>query len=468
MSAKSNLSKTLKKNDSIFFSMTYSEKGEEIIDSLDYPDVENMDDLADSGNFKAVEINITNASDIKGFDKIADDPKAWEFKLPISSLSVSDISEKNFENLIKTLGQNINDLDLDYNSFKKLNLSIVCKHCPQLKKLTLKDTNSWNRETPLEVNLNELNELPLLSLDVQNYFSKSKVDLSSLPVEKLDFSQIDINKIVLPKKVKDLRLDISFGSLKKSKVDLTYLENIDCIDLSASNDGELKEVELQLPTALKKIRIVTADFLGLNLNCLANIPNLNHLELVTSVRNFQVGFKGLDVLSNLNHLIGLKLVEDGLGVNNYKSEFKSKLLENLTQLEELELNGMLNFEDFKSLSKLNKLRSITIHTSKLNSLNGIEKLTSLDTLKLIDCHYLHDLQPLTNSSVQNFEYYISSAWGTEVKMTPKDFIKLEKAVNLKKASIGIERKKFVKKDFKSLEKLFEVDVDGETLTLYAK
>jgi hypothetical protein len=189
---------------------------------------------------------------------------------------------------------------------------------------------------------------------------------------------------------------------------------------------------------------------------------LESLTIVSSSKTF-ADFEKVGALKKLKIF---SLDENGVGENSFKSTFKPEMLEGLNELSELELRNVVNTKDLKFLKSLSGLKVFNLMTSHLATLDGLEAST-VEKLHLHDCWAIGDLTKLCKSPVKDFKYYISGFWGHDVELSPKGILALaDSSVN--DAEINLDKVKMSKKDFKSVDKIFSIEIEDDTLFLERK
>lgn len=479
-----NLTTTLKKNDSISFDLIQNAKGaEHYKDDFISIDIENIEEEAKTGFYSGVELNIYSGDDIKGFDKLSADKSAWDFILPIIKTHLQGISAKQFESIISSIGNNLIELSIDFSDFQKLNTSIIAKHAPKLKKITLKG-DSWDEDNPIFLTLDDMNLLDLDYLKIDVTGEKKVFDFSKSRISELELDDFDALKSKLPNNLKKLIAtvncnEINWSNLKEleslelgfspdSNVnDLTFLSKLNALkNLTLNLGGESTKFKIELPIQLESFDLST-NGLDIDLEFLSICKNLKSLKLKTDVYNGGKGFKNLDSISNLSTLEILELEENAMGTNNYKSAFKPKTLSQLSSLKSLILDGMMNVKDLTDFKGMNSLEYLKIRNSKIESLKGCDNLSSLKKLELLDCHSIDNLTYLTNPKLEKFSFSISLLWATDVKLK-KEHIQQLDSVSIPEIEIYIEDRKFPKKDYPNLAKKYNLEPDGCSLWLTLK
>lgn len=479
-----NLISTLKKNDSISFDLIQNPKGEEHYkDDFISIDIDNIEQEAKTGFYDGVEINIYSGDDIKGFDKLSADKSAWDFSIPIIKTHLQGISAKQFENFISSVGENLKELSIDFSDFHKLNTSIIAKHAPKLKKVTLKG-DSWDEDMPIVLTLDDINLLDLDFLKIDVTGEKKVFDLSKSKISELELDDFDASKSKLPNTLKKLVARVNCNEISWSNLnnleslelgfcsdsnvsDLTFLSKMSSLkNLTLNLGGEPSKFKIELPLQLESLDFNT-NGLEIDLEFLSSCKNLTSLKLRTDVYNGGKGFKNLDSISNLSKLETLELEENAMGTNNYKSGFKPKSLNVLSSLKNLILDGMMNVKDLSDFKGMNSLEYLKIRNSKIESLKGCDTLTSLKKLELLDCHSIDNLTYITNPTLEKFSFSISLLWGTEVKLK-KEHIQQLDSVSIPEIEIYIEDRKFPKKDYPNLAKKYDLEPDGCSLWLTLK
>jgi hypothetical protein len=478
------LIQTLKKNDSVSFDLIKNQKGEEHYkDDFVLIDIDNIEEETKTGFYDGVSIEIYNGDDIKNFEKVAADKSAWEYKLPITKLQMQSVTSKQVEKIIQTIGPNLLDLSINFSDFKKLNTDLIVTNCPKLKALTLK-ASSWDEDDPIKLTLQGIDKLKLDFLKLEISGSDNAFDLSKCNINTLEWYDFDASKSKLPSKLKSLN-----AFVLSNKIDWSYLSELETLELGFSGEstisdltfigsltklkklllnlgGETSKFSIKIPSALENFELNTSG-LECDLSILKSAPNLKSLNLTTDVYNRGKGFKNIASISELTKLEMLEIDENANGVDKFKSEFSTSLLKPLHNLKSLDLRGIISFKDLSEISSLKNIETLQIRNSKIQSLKGIEQLTNLKSLKLFDCHSISDLTYLTNKNLEKFNYYISSAWGTEVKLKPEDIQKLDQ-VSIKEIEIEIENKKITKKDLAPLSKKYNIEIEGTCVWLTLK
>ena len=138
----------------------------------------------------------------------------------------------------------------------------------------------------------------------------------------------------------------------------------------------------------------------------------------------------------------------------------------MNQLEEIKLRYVVNLSDFIFVKELNNLRVLEIDTSRVKTLKGLES-SNITSLYLIDCHGISDLTPILKSKVVDFKFRISNLWATKVEMTVQTLNQLADS-NIQYGEILMNKTKFAKKELKTLEKVFNLEVEYESLNLTRK
>ena len=128
-----------------------------------------------------------------------------------------------------------------------------------------------------------------------------------------------------------------------------------------------------------------------------------------------------------------------------------KGLENLTQLEELNLNGNHITELPKGLEKLTQLKELLLQNNRLTSVKGLENLRQLKELNLSN-NQLTDVKGLEKNT-QLTELILSGNQLTDVKglekLTQLEILELENNPDLTKAQIDELKKALPKCDILS-------------------
>jgi Leucine-rich repeat (LRR) protein len=191
------------------------------------------------------------------------------------------------------------------------------------------------------------------------------------------------------------------------------------------------------------------------------------LTLTTDVYNGGEGFYKLANIESLVNLEKLELIENGLGIDKFKSEFKSSFLLKLSNLKSLILDGIKNVKDLADFKNLSKLEYLKIRNSNIENLNGVQSLTCLKNFELYDCHSITDLYSVSNNRIEKLSFNISSFWATEVKIKKEDLLKLDQ-VDIPNIEISIDDMKFPKKDYTGLSKKYDIDAEKGSLSLDLK
>jgi hypothetical protein len=464
-------------DNNISFDFIQNEKGLKAYeDDFVSIDADNADEYAKTGNFSGLSIYSFTPDEIPNFDKVCTDAGAWTYTLPITEIALSEMTEKQVLALLGVVGGQLNSLTLNYTKFNKIELDKIVKACPKLSKLELSDDN-WERDNRLPVELDKIGKQKFESIICRQFAIFSQVDWSALNIEALEFDECETSLLTLPNKLRSFKTNT-----KEEKVTITgaaelkdlslFADNEEAVQVNLSNLKGLEILDLQiaqadganvsLPTSLKSLKLQAAIEKKCSLDFIENLSNLESLEIVTTSKSFA----DFDKVSNLKKLKKFSLDENGVGENGFKSAFKPEILEGLKELAELELRSVVNTKDLKFLKSLPSLSVFNLMTSRLATLDGLESST-VEKLHLHDCGAIGDLSKLCKSPVKDFKYYISGFWGHEVELSPKGILTLvDSGVN--DVEINLDKVKMTKKDFKSIEKTFAVELEDGTLFLERK
>ena len=439
-------------------------------------DSENADEYAKTGNFSGVTIYNFTPDEIPNFDKVSSDIKFWTYSLPVLEITISDMSEKQMLSLLGIIGKELKSLKLNYSKLDKLELDKILKVCPNLCNLELYDQN-WNREERLPVDLNKLGKQKFDSVLCREFHLSDDANWSALNIDSLNLDECDTSRIVFPNKLKNLECTATNESvifkgaqnLKKLVVTLNH-ENVKCADLKSFTnltDLELnvffgKGVDIKLPNSLINLTAMSGESTKCSLSFLNGLKNLNSL----TIKSADKGFIGYDAIQSLAQLKIFNFDENGVGNTAFKSDFKTAYLCKMNQLEEIKLRRVVNLSDFIFVKELNNLRVLEIDTSRVKTLKGLES-SNITSLYLIDCHGISDLTPILKSKVVDFKFRISNLWATKVEMTVQTLNQLADS-NIQYGEILMNKTKFAKKDLKTLEKVFNLEVEYESLNLTRK
>jgi hypothetical protein len=439
-------------------------------------DADNADEYAKTGNFSGVNIYNFTPDEIPNFDKVCADAAIWSYALPIVEIALSEMTEKQVFALLGVVGSDLKTLTLNYTKFNKLELDKIVRACPQLSKLELSDDN-WERDNRLPVELDKIGKQKFESIICRQFAIFSNVDWSTLQIDSIEFDECDLSLVKLPNALKAFKSNTKTAKLEISgaaglKELILFVDNEDSVDLNLGTLSNLNSLELQiaqadsakiqLPPSLTKLRIEAAIEKKCSLDFTKSLSNLESLTIVTTDKPFS----DFEVLASLKKMSVFSLDENGIGENGFKSTFKTDHLLGTTNLEELELRNVVNLKDLKFLQSLPKLTTLNIMTSRFAKLDGLSK-SSVVNLHLHDCGAIADLGELLKSKVQHFKYYISGFWGHDVELTPQEILKINDST-LHDAEINLESVKLVKKDFKSMDKKYTIEIEDGTLFLERK
>lgn len=464
-------------DNNISFDFIQNEKGLKAYeDDFVSIDADNADEYAKTGNFSGVNIYNFTPDEIPNFDKVCADAAIWTYALPIVEIALSDMTEKQVFALLGVVGSELKTLTLNYTKFNKLELDKIVKACPKLTKLELSDDN-WERDNRLPVELDIIGKHKFESIICRQFAIFDKVDWSSLNIEALEFDECDVSIITLPSALRSFKSNTKnpkvkiagAGELKELslfadneetvEIDFTALKKLESLELQIAMGDSAK---ISLPSSLKTLKIAAAMEKKCSLDFLDKLSNLESLTVISSSKPFA----DFDRLSALKKLKVFSLDENGVGENGFKSTFKPEMLEGLNELTELELRNVVNTKDLKFLKSLPSLSVFNLMTSRLATLDGLESST-VEKLHLHDCGAIGDLTKLCKSPVKDFKYYISGFWGHDVELSPKGILALAES-SVKDAEINLDKVKMSKKDFKSLDKVFSIELEDDTLFLERK
>ena len=439
-------------------------------------DPENADEYAKTGNFSGVTIYNFTPDEIPNFDKVSSDSKFWTYSLPVLEITISDMSEKQMLSLLGIIGKELKSLNLNHSKLDKLVLDKILKVCPNLCILELYDQN-WEREQPLLVDLNKLGKQKFDSVVCRNFHLSDDANWSALNIDSLNLDECDTSRIVFPNTLKNLKCSATNESvifkgaqnLEKLVFTLNH-ENVKCVDLKLFTDLtdlELnvlfgKVVDIKLPNSLINLTARSMESTKCSLSFLNGLKNLNSL----TIKSADKGFIGYDAIQSLTQLKIFNFDENGVGNTAFKSDFKTAYLSKMNQLEQIKLRKVVNLSDFTFVKGLNNLRFLEVDTSRVKTLKGLES-SNITTLHLMDCYGISDLTPILKSKVVDFKFHISNLWATKVEMTLHTLNQLADS-NIQNAEILMNKTKFAKKDLKALEKVFNLEVEYESLYLSRK
>ncbi len=125
---------------------------------------------------------------------------------------------------------------------------------------------------------------------------------------------------------------------------------------------------------------------------------------------------------------------------------------------------MLGVKDYSDLPKLTNLEKIEIRNSKIESLKGIESLSGLKNIVFDDCYSIFDFSPLKNITLDKIVFNLSDHWATPIKIKKENILAFNE-LKINRVTIYIEKMKFAKKDYVSLSKKYEIDIDGNQIDL---
>ena len=473
----------LKANESFSYDLIMNPKGEEHYkDEYVLIDTDNILEEANSGFFEGVELTMYGVQEIKGFDKLAADKAAWAFPLPIQKLYISGFSPKQTKAILESIGEGLLELTIDFSDALELNVNDVVNSCKNLKRLSLTG-NSWDFDKPIKLEIDSKIVFDLEYLKIELQGEENVFDFSKSSILELDLDIFDANKSKLPNNLRNLRARINC-----SKVNWNNLQNLEILDLSFFDTAtisdlrflkelkELKSLKIRLGGESQKFDIELpqledldfhANDLKVDFSFLSTQINLKSLTLSTDVYNGGEGFYKLANIESLVNLEKLELNENGLGIDKFKSEFKSSFLLKLSNLKSLILDGIKNVKDLADFKNLSKLEYLNIKNSKIETLNGVKSLTGLKNIELHDCHSISDLYLVSNARIEKLSFNISSSWATEVKIKKEDLLKLDQ-VDIPNIDISIDDMKFPKKDYTSLSKKYDLDAEKGSLSLTLK
>jgi len=473
----------LKANESFSYDLIKNPKGEEHYkDEYVLIDTDNILEEANSGYFEGVELTMYGVQEIKGFDKLAADKSAWTFPLPIQKLDISGFTPKQTKALLESIGEGVLDLTVDFSDALELNVNDVVNSCKNLKRLSLTG-NSWDFDKLVKLDIDPQIGFKLDYLKIELQGEDNVFDFSKSSILELDLDVFDANKSKLPNNLRNLRARIN-----GSKVNWNNLQNLEVLDLSFFETAtisdltflrelkELKSLTIRLGGESQKFEIELpqleyldfhANHLKVDFSFLSTQINLKSLTLTTDVYNGGEGFYKLANIEALVNLEKLELNENGLGIDKFKSEFKSSFLLKLSNLKSLILDGIKNVKDLVDFKNLSKLEYLKIRNSKIENLNGVQSLTCLKNFELYDCHSISDLYSVSNDCIEKLSFNISSFWATEVKIKKEDLLKLDQ-VDIPNIEIYIEDMKFPKKDYTSLSKKYNIEAEKGSLSLDLK
>ena len=464
-------------DNNISFDFVTNEKGDKAYENEFISiDSENADEYAKTGNFSGVKIYDFTPEEIPNFDKVSSDSKYWTYTLPVLDITISDMTEKQMLALLGIIGKELKSLYLNYSKLDKLELDKILKVCPNLCKLELYDQN-WDREERLPINLNKLGKQKFESVVCRNFYLSHDADWSALNIDSLKLNECDTSKIIFPNNLKKLECTatnesvIFNGAKNLEKLVVTlYDESVKFADLKSFiklTDLDLNVslcvgVDIKLPNSLINLKAGS----GLSTKCsLSFLNGLNNLKSLT-INSAEKGFIGYDSIQNLVQLNIFNFDENGVRNTAFKSDFKTVYLSKMNQLELIKLRNVVNLQELSFVKDLNNLRVLEIDTSRVKTLKGLET-GNITSLYLTDCHGISDLTPILKSKVVDFKFHISDLWATKVEMTIQTLNQLVDS-NILKAEIFMNRTKFAKKDLKTLEKVFNLEVEYESLNLTRK
>lgn len=464
-------------DNNISFDFIENEKGNKAYENeVISIDSENADEYAKTGNFSGVTIYNFTPEEIPNFDKVSSDSKFWTYTLPILEITISDMNEKQMLSLLGIIGKELKSLNLNYSKLDKLELNKILKVCPNLCKLELRDQN-WDREERLPVDLNKLGKQKFDSVVCSNFRLSEDADWSALNIDSLNLDECDTSKIIFPNNLKELectatnesvifkgaknleKLVITLNHESVKSADLKSFTKLTDLDLNVSFGvgGDIK-----LPNSLINLNASSSESTKCSLSFLNQLNNLKSL-IINSAHK---GFMGYDSIQNLMQLKIFSLDENGVGNTAFKSDFKPIYLSKMNQLEKIKLKSVVNLQDFTFVKNLNNLRVLEIDTSRVKTLKGLES-SNITSLFLNDCHGISDFTPILKSKIVDFKFYISNLWATKVEMTTQTLNQLADS-NILKAEILMNKTKFAKKDLKALEKVFNLEIEYESLNLTRK
>lgn len=468
---------TLLVDNSISFDLIENEKGnkayEEEILSFD---ADNTDEYAKTGNFSGVRVYNFTPSEIPNFDKVCLDSKAWNYLLPIEEISLSDMTEKQVLSLLGIIGSELKSLYLNYSSFSRLQLDRIMAICPKLCKLELDDQN-WERENRLPIELNKIGKQKFEQIICRKFAIESEANWSNLNIETINLDVCDTSTIIFPKKLKKLiciasnedvfingaeslsELEITINSEAAKTVDLKSLRSLCNLDLQIFFAFNSK---VSLPSSIRTLKIGTSSSMKFSLGFLKELSSLDSLIINSADK----GFKDFDVIRSLSKLKYFNFDENGIGNTPFKSDFKTEYLKGLKRLEQIRLRYVLNLTDFSFVKELESLKILEIDTSRVKTLKGLEN-GHITQLHFYDCHGISDLTPILKSKVVDFKFHISNLWATKVEMTVQTLNQLADS-NIQNGEILMNKTKFAKKDLKTLEKVFNLEVEFESLNITRK